>query len=92
MFALFMDWVVFPIVWLLSPNMRAHQRAVKLQNAHLRDNIHALPQRDCWYCRARVEDALGPAETFADPDWWQDLVTWNIAVAHYRARRYPVQH
>lgn len=55
MFALFMDYIAFPIVWLLSPKMREHQRSVKIQNDHLDGILHATPDPACDYCRAREE-------------------------------------
>lgn len=35
LFACFMDWVVYPVVWVFSPRMRAHQVYVRWQSAHL---------------------------------------------------------
>lgn len=56
MFALFMDYVIFPIYWLASPSMRKHQRNVRTQNAHLDGSVHVVPDPNCWYCKAREAD------------------------------------
>lgn len=54
-FAWFMDYIVYPIMWCLSPGVREHARYVKVQNLHLRNIIHTTPDLNCWYCRAREE-------------------------------------
>ncbi len=56
LFAVFMDFVVYPVIWVCSPAMREHQRNVRIQNDHLRGFVHTTPDASCWYCRAREAD------------------------------------
>jgi hypothetical protein len=56
LFAVFMDFVVYPVIWVCSPKMREHQRTVRLQNDHLDGSLHYIPEPSCWYCRAREAD------------------------------------
>lgn len=52
-FAFFMDRLVYPVAWVLSPSLREHRRSVKVQNDHLDGVLHATPDPACDYCKAR---------------------------------------
>jgi len=55
MFAFFMDRIIYPVYWALSPRLREHQRNVKIQNDHLTKKVHVVPDPKCWYCQAREQ-------------------------------------
>ena len=58
MFALFMDYVVRPALWVTSRRFRDHQRYVRTQNSHLSGRLHTTADATCGYCRARSTDLL----------------------------------
>lgn len=74
------DTVYFGILRIISPRFRAHQRYVKIQNAHLDGTMHRIPVRACDYCQAReagrarvrrlADDIFGDDDTTTgEPRW-----------------------